>query len=44
MTESVESQEQIWIESEGGCPYFYHEDEPSDVGYPALQGGEDDNL
>ena len=26
MTESVESPERIWIESEGGCPYFYHED------------------
>lgn len=35
MIESVESPERIWIDSEGGCPYFYYEDELSYVGYPS---------
>ena len=29
--------ERIWIESDGGCPYFYHEDELSDVGSPVTE-------
>lgn len=27
----VEAPERVWIESEGGCPYFYYEEELSDV-------------
>ena len=44
MTESVESPERIWIESEGGCPYFYHEDELSDVGSPVTEYVRADKL
>ena len=31
----VEAPERIWIESEGECPYFYHEEELSDVAPPS---------
>lgn len=41
---SVESPERIWIESEGGCPYFYHEDELSDVGSPVTEYVRADKL
>lgn len=45
MTESVESPERIWIESdEGGCPYFYHENELSDVGTPVTEYVRADKL
>ena len=40
----VESPERIWIESEGGCPYFYHEDELSDVGSPITEYVRADKL
>ena len=44
MTESVKSPERIWIESEGGCPYFYHEDELSGVGSPVTEYVRADKL
>jgi len=36
--------ERIWIESDGGCPYFYHEDELSDVGSPITEYVRADKL
>ena len=33
----VEAPERIWIESEGECPYFYHEDELPDVAPPITE-------
>ena len=44
MTESVESPERIWIESEGECPYFYHEEELSDVAPPITEYVRADKL
>ena len=44
MTESVESPERIWIDSEGGCPYFYYEDELSYVGCPVTEYVRADTL
>lgn len=41
---SVEAPERIWIESEGGCPYFYHEEELSDVGSPVTEYVRADKL
>lgn len=40
----VESPERIWIESEGGCPYFYHEEELSDVDSPVTEYVRSDKL
>ena len=36
--------ERIWIEREGGCPYFYHEDELSDVAPPITEYVRADKL
>ena len=44
MTEPVESPERIWIESEGECPYFYHEGELSDVSPPITEYVRADKL
>lgn len=41
---SVETPERIWIESEGGCPYFYHEEELPDVGSPITEYVRADKL
>lgn len=41
---SVEPQERIWIEREGGCPYFYHEEELSDVAPPVTEYVRADKL
>ena len=40
----VEAPERIWIESEGGCPYFYHEEELSDVSPPITEYVRADKL
>lgn len=40
----VEAPERIWIESEGGCPYFYHKEELSDVGCPVTEYVRADKL
>ena len=44
MTESVESPERIWIESGGGCPYFYPGEELSDVSPPITEYVRADKL
>lgn len=44
MTEPVESPERIWIESGGECPYFYHEEELSDVDSPVTEYVRADKL
>ena len=44
MTESVEAPERIWIENEGVCPYFYHEEELSDVDSPVTEYVRADKL
>lgn len=36
--------ERIWIESEGECPYFYHEEELSDVAPPITEYVRADKL
>ena len=36
--------ERIWIESDGGCPYFYHEEELSDVAPPITEYVRADKL
>lgn len=40
----VEAPERIWIESEGGCPYFYREEELSDVDSPVTEYVRADKL
>jgi rubrerythrin len=40
----VEAPERIWIESEGECPYFYHEEELSDVAPPITEYVRADKL
>lgn len=40
----VEAPERIWIESEGGCPYFYHEEELPDVAPPITEYVRADKL
>ena len=39
-----ESPERIWIESDGECPYFYHEEELSDVAPPVTEYVRADKL
>ena len=41
---SVDAPERIWIESEGGCPYFYLEEELSDVAPPVTEYVRADKL
>ena len=41
---SVDAPERIWIESEGECPYFYHEEELSDVAPPITEYVRADKL
>lgn len=41
---SVEAPERIWIESEGECPYFYLEEELSDVAPPVTEYVRADKL
>ena len=36
--------ERIWIESEGGCPYFYLEEELADVAPPITEYVRADKL
>ncbi len=40
----VEAPERIWIESDGECPYFYHEEELSDVAPPITEYVRADKL
>ena len=44
MTESVEAPKRIWIESDGECPYFYEEEELSDVSPPITEYVRADKL
>lgn len=44
MTASVETPERIWIESDGECPYFYHEEELFDVSPPTTEYVRADKL
>src|SRR5690606_15785918 len=37
LAEAFETPERIWIESDGECPYFYHEEELSDVAPPITE-------
>ena len=40
----VETPERIWIESDGECPYFYHEEELSDAAPPITEYVRADKL
>ena len=40
----VEALERIWIERDGECPYFYHEEELSDVAPPVTEYVRADKL
>lgn len=40
----VEAPERIWVESTGECPYFYHEEELSDVAPPITEYVRADKL
>ena len=40
----VEAPERIWIESDGECPYFYEEEELSDVAPPITEYVRADKL
>ena len=40
----VDVPERIWIESDGECPYFYHEEELSDVAPPITEYVRADKL